>query len=101
MGVEGKWPGIQKVSLIWHYLAFNAEIRSSRTTEQLQQVRREALELIRKIETDRYFLPKRVHSGDWCNYQRYCPKRRHLVIMQDLLQTSTSTRKGSCCEPVC
>ena len=84
MGVEGKWPGIQKVSLIWHYLAFDAEIRSSRTPEQLQQVRREALELIRKIETDRYFLPKEGPLCDWCNYQRYCPKRRHLVIMQDL-----------------
>ena len=84
MGVEGKWPGIQKVSLVWHYLSYDAEIRSSRTPEQLQQVRREALELIRKIETDRYFLPKEGPLCDWCNYQRYCPKRRHLVIVEDL-----------------
>jgi hypothetical protein len=42
------------------------------------------LELIQKIETDRYFLPKEGPLCDWCNYQRYCPKRRHLVTMESL-----------------
>jgi hypothetical protein len=84
MGVEGKWQDVQKVSLVWHYLSFDTEIRSSRTSEQLQQVRREALELIQKIETDRHFLPKEGPLCDWCNYQRYCPKRRHLVTVESL-----------------
>ena len=84
MGVQGKWQNIQQVSLVWHYLSFDTEIRSSRTVEQLEQVRREALELIRKIEADRHFLPKEGPLCDWCNYQRYCPKRRHLVVVESL-----------------
>ena len=84
MGVEGRWPDIREVKLVWHYLSFDVEIRSSRTPEQLQQVRREALELIQKIEGDRYFLPNEGPLCDWCNYQRYCPKRRHLVTVEEL-----------------
>ena len=84
MGVEGKWQDVQQVRLIWHYLSFDTEIRSSRTPEQLQQVRQEALELIHEIETDRHFLPNEGPLCDWCNYQRYCPKRRHLVTVESL-----------------
>jgi hypothetical protein len=84
MGAEGKWQDVQQVRLIWHYLSFDTEIRSSRTPEQLLQVRQEALELIHKIETDRHFLPKEGPLCDWCNYQRYCPKRRHLVTVESL-----------------
>ena len=31
MGVEGKWQDVKEVRLIWHYLAFDKELRSSRT----------------------------------------------------------------------
>src|SRR4030042_3351559 len=75
MGVEGKWQDVQQVRLVWHYLSFDTEIRSSRTPEQLQQVRQEALELIKTIESDRHFLPKEGPLGDWCNFQRSCTKR--------------------------
>jgi putative RecB family exonuclease len=84
MGVEGKWPGVRQVNLVWHYLSFDTEIRSSKTPEQLQQARQEAMDLIQKIEADRHFLPKEGPLCNWCNYQRYCPRRRHLVVAQDL-----------------
>lgn len=84
MGAEGRWPDIREIKLVWHYLSFDREIRSSRTSEQLQQVRREALDLIRKIETDMEFLPKDGPLCDWCDYQRYCPKRRHLLTVESL-----------------
>ena len=38
MGVEEKWKNIQEVRLIWHYLSFDTEIRSSRTPEKLHQI---------------------------------------------------------------
>ncbi len=84
MGVEEKWKGIEEVRLIWHYLAFDAEIRSSRTPEDLKQVRQEAFDLIQRIEGDRNFLPKEGPLCDWCNYQSLCPKRKHLVIVETL-----------------
>jgi putative RecB family exonuclease len=84
MGVEGKWKDIQEIKLIWHYLSFDTEIQSSRTPDQLYQLRQATLELIRKIETDRQFLPKEGPLCDWCDYQGVCPKRKHLITMGSL-----------------
>jgi putative RecB family exonuclease len=84
MGVDGKWNDIEEVKLVWHYLSFDTEIHSSRTPEKLYQVRQEALELIRKIETDRNFLPKEGPLCTWCDYQGLCPKRKHLITVENL-----------------
>ena len=84
MGVAEKWQGIQEVRLIWHYLTFDTEIHSSRTPEQLYQLRQATLELIRRIETDRHFLPKEGPLCDWCDYQGFCPKRKHLITVGSL-----------------
>jgi len=84
MGVEGKWKDIREVRLIWHYLSFDTEIQSSRTTEELQRLRQETLELIQKIETDRQFTPKEGPLCNWCDYQGLCPKRKHLITVESL-----------------
>ncbi|MBM4351320.1 MAG: PD-(D/E)XK nuclease family protein [Deltaproteobacteria bacterium] len=84
MGVEGKWKDIKEIKLIWHYLAFDAEIQSLRTPEELQRLRQETMELIKKIESDREFSPKESPLCDWCDYQGLCPKRRHRVVVDNL-----------------
>jgi putative RecB family exonuclease len=84
MGVEGRWRDIREIRLVWHYLAFDTEISSSRTPEELQQLRRETMELIQQIESDRRFLPKEGPLCDWCDYQGFCPKRRHLIMVENL-----------------
>jgi len=84
MGVEGKWKDIQEIKLIWHYLAFDAEVQSLRTPEELQQLRQETMELIKKIESDRDFSPKESPLCDWCDYQSLCPKRRHRIVAESL-----------------
>jgi putative RecB family exonuclease len=84
MGVADRWKEIKEVRLIWHYLSFDAEIRSSRTAEDLEKVRQEALDLIQRIESDRNFSPKEGPLCNWCNYQPVCPKRKHLVLLENL-----------------
>lgn len=84
MGVEGKWKDVQEIKLIWHYLVFDAEVQSQRTPEELQQLRQETLELIKKIESDREFSPKESPLCDWCDYQSLCPKRKHLIVAESL-----------------
>ncbi len=84
MGVAEKVQGIQEVRLIWHYLTFDTEIHSSRTPDQLHQLRQTTLELIQRIETDRRFLPKEGPLCDWCDYQGFCPKRKHLITVGSL-----------------
>ena len=94
MGVEGKWKDIREVKLIWHYLTFDTEIHSSRTPNQLHQLRQATLELIRRIETDRQFLPKEGPLCDWCDYQGFCPKRKHLIAMGSLLPNEYLNEEG-------
>lgn len=84
MGVEGKWKGIKEIRLIWHYLAFDMEIQSSMTQQRLSELKKETIELIQRIETDREFAPKEGPLCDWCDYQVFCPKRKHLVISANL-----------------
>ena len=84
MGVEGRWQDIREVKLIWHYLTFDTEIQSSRNPEKLRELRQETLELIQKIEADRHFIPKEGPLCDWCDYQAFCPKRKHLVTVESL-----------------
>ena len=84
LGVEGKWKDIREIRLIWHYLAFDTEIQSSRTPEDLHQLRQQTMELIQKIETDRDFAPKESPLCNWCDYQGLCPKRKHLVRVGNL-----------------
>jgi putative RecB family exonuclease len=84
MGVAERWQGIQEVRLIWHYLTFDREIHSSRTPEELRQLRLATLELIQRIEADRQFLPKEGPLCDWCDYQGFCPKRKHLIAVENL-----------------
>jgi putative RecB family exonuclease len=84
MGVAEKWQGIQEVRLIWHYLTFDTEIHSSRTPDQLHQLRKATLDLIQRIETDRHFLPKEGPLCDWCDYQGFCPRRKHVIATGSL-----------------
>lgn len=84
MGVEGRWKDIQEIKLIWHYLVFDVEIQSRRTSEQLHQLRQKTLELIKEIESDREFLPRESPLCDWCDYQGLCPKRRHRIVTETL-----------------
>ena len=84
MGVSEKWQGVQEVRLIWHYLTFDTEIRSLRSPDELHRLRQMTLELIRRIETDRHFFPKEGPLCHWCDYQGFCPKRRHLIATGSL-----------------
>jgi hypothetical protein len=94
MGVGGKWQGVQEVRLVWHYLTFDTEIHSSRTPDQLQQLRQTTIELIEGIETDRQFLPKEGPLCDWCDYQRFCPKRKHLITVGGLPANEYLSEEG-------
>jgi putative RecB family exonuclease len=94
MGVETRWKEIEEVRLIWYYLAFGAEIKSSRTPDHLQQIRQEAFELIQKIEADMQFLPKEGPLCDWCDYQPLCPKRKHLIMVENLPPNEYLQEKG-------
>ncbi len=63
----------QEVKLVWHYLFFNKRIESRRTHEQLEQLKKETIELIKEIESATSFPATISRLCDWCPYKPICP----------------------------
>jgi len=63
----------KEVCLIWHYLAHDKKICSKRTNEQLQQLKKETIELIKKIESAETFFHNKSILCNWCEYKPTCP----------------------------
>jgi putative RecB family exonuclease len=61
------------VLLVWHYLAHNKRITSKRTNDQLEELKRETIELIRKIEDTKIFPHNKSALCPWCRYKNFCP----------------------------
>lgn len=78
MAVEKMWNDVREVRLIWHYVAFDREIVSARTKEDLEKLKKDTIELIEKIQHTSEFLPVESYFCDWCSYQDLCPKKKHL-----------------------
>jgi putative RecB family exonuclease len=76
MGIEHMKEDAEQVDLIWHFLAHNRKFTSRRTPGQLQQLRRQTMELIDHIgeaTADGDFPPNRSRLCDWCDYREMCP----------------------------
>jgi putative RecB family exonuclease len=84
LAIERAWPDVKDVDLVWHYLAFDKELRSRRTPAELKTLRQKIMEDIRTIERDREFRPKESTLCDWCSYPEYCPAKRHGAMVNGL-----------------
>jgi putative RecB family exonuclease len=62
----------KEISLVWHYLAHNKKLISKRTNKQLQKLKEETLELIKKIESTKEFPANKSRLCDWCEYKSIC-----------------------------
>ena len=62
----------KNISLIWHYLAHNQKVCIKKTNEQLENLKREVIELINKIESTKSFPPTFSRLCDWCEYKNTC-----------------------------
>ena len=84
VGVQKLWPDVKEVRLIWHLVAFDVEMRSARTPEALEALKKELGELIDRIEVEREFPPHESALCGWCPYWDLCPVKKHLVRVEAL-----------------
>ena len=73
IAVREMFENVREVRLIWHYLFFNKKLESKRTIEQLEQLKKETIELIKVIESSTKFPPTVSRLCDWCPYKQICP----------------------------
>jgi RecB family exonuclease len=84
IGVQKKWPDIKNIRLIWHYLAFDRELISSRSNEAITHLVADATRLIGEIESAEEFPPKESGYCEWCEYPDLCPNRKHFYTVEAL-----------------
>lgn len=87
IGLQQMFPDIKKINLVWHYVAFGEEIRSSRTEEQLSKLKEEVNATIQKIELATklgIFPPKESNICPWCSYASLCPLQAHLYKVSEM-----------------
>jgi putative RecB family exonuclease len=72
IGIRESFEKVSDVHLIWHFLAFNKQMTSKRTSEQLENLKKEILELIKKIEATKEFNPHPTILCKWCAFRSYC-----------------------------
>jgi putative RecB family exonuclease len=72
MGVRQAFPEAREVKLVWHYLAHDREMTSSRTREELGTLEKSVSALIERIETAGSFPCRRGPLCSWCEYAELC-----------------------------
>jgi len=76
LAVTQRLPDVRSVKLVWHYLAHDRRLVSTRTPEQLRALRAEVLTLIETIEAataQGNFPPVVSVLCDWCEFRPVCP----------------------------
>jgi RecB family exonuclease len=59
-------------------VAFDVEMRSSRSEEDLGKLKAELEALIERVEAEREFPPHESALCDWCAYQDLCPAKKRI-----------------------
>jgi len=63
----------KRVTLIWHFLAHNKKIEIKKTNQELEKLKKETIELIKKIESATEFPHQKSRLCNWCEYLSICP----------------------------
>lgn len=73
IAVKNEFGEEKEIHLIWHYLAYNKIISSKRTSRQLEELKKEIINIIEEIESIQEFPANISKLCDWCEYKNMCP----------------------------
>jgi len=94
IGVQKLWPDVKEARLIWHLVAFDVEMKSTRTPEALDVLKKEIGELIDRIEAATEYEPHESPLCDWCPYWDLCPVKKHLIKVEALPKDKWKNEPG-------
>lgn len=94
MAVRKAWPDTAQVDLIWHYVQFDMEMRSTRTPAQLDDLRLKTIALINEVASIQEFPPHESNLCAWCDFQEICPLFAHKFKVEAMPLEKYSEEKG-------
>jgi len=83
IGVKNNYPDVKNVRLIWHFLAFDKELDSTRSDDELENLKKDTIELIDRIESEERFEANPSYLCDWCEYKPICKQWSHLYKIME------------------
>lgn len=87
LGLMKRWPHLdsQKIKLSLYFLKHGEKISTSRTSEQVKEMKKNIINTINdiqdKIKNDNFY-PTPSPLCDWCGYRQMCPMWKHLYSHQ-------------------
>jgi putative RecB family exonuclease len=87
LGLLQRWPDVKTVKLVWHYLAADKEITSTRVPSDLKKLEAEVVAAIQQIEQEAALGRWEMRVSrlcEWCEYKPICPAWKHPVAMEAL-----------------
>ena len=73
LGLADRWGAEQPVELVWHYVARGVVRRSTRTPEQLRELRSRTIAVIDRIRVEEEYKPSKTPLCSWCEFKSLCP----------------------------
>ena len=89
MAVHQHYPEVETIDLIWHFVKFDAEVKSIRNKNQLQELALETCTKIDMIETavaDSDLPTSKSMLCDWCEYRKQCPEFGKTVDSEEIIE---------------
>ncbi len=80
--VKDKFKDAKSVKLVWHMLAFNKEVISERSDEELEKLQQEIIIKIKEIENAKEFPTKVSALCDYCGFRNICPSFKHKLELE-------------------
>jgi putative RecB family exonuclease len=82
IGIYDNYSDCQDVDLVWHFLAFDKEMRSKRNKESLEKLKTETICLINTVEQTHNFPSNPSFLCEWCEYKPICREWAHLYKLE-------------------
>lgn len=83
LAIQHNYQDIKDIQLIWHYLAFDKELHSKRSPQQLEELKEQTKALIKKIEHTKDYPTNPSRLCDWCEYKTICKAHSHLYLLKE------------------
>jgi putative RecB family exonuclease len=87
LAVKHAYEAADEIALVWHYMAFDQEIRIPTTPSMLEAVRQETIAKIKGIEAAiaaNAFPAQHSALCPYCEYQEFCPLFKHELQVEKL-----------------
>ena len=76
IGLSQTYEDAREFELVWHYVAHNRTLRSTRSAAQLEELKVDTMALIDRIESTTEYPTKTSQLCRWCEYRDICPAQR-------------------------